>query len=57
MCAICIEEIDDSNMETVECICCKKELGHIGCVCIWIKTNQTCPNCRSSVEQRLSMRE
>jgi hypothetical protein len=56
-CLICIEEIDDSNMETVECICCKKELGHIGCVCIWIKTNQTCPNCRASVKDRLSMRE
>jgi hypothetical protein len=56
-CLICLEEIDDSNIETVKCICCKKELGHIKCVCKWIKTNQTCPNCRASVIDRLSMRE
>jgi hypothetical protein len=56
-CLICLEEIDDSNIETVKCICCKKELGHIMCVCKWIKTKQTCPNCRASVKDRLSMRE
>jgi len=56
-CLICLEEIDDSNIETVKCICCKKELGHINCVYKWIETNQTCPNCRSSIKDRLSMRE
>jgi hypothetical protein len=56
-CLICLEEIDDSNIETVKCICCKKELGHIMCVCKWIKTKQTCPNCRASVKDRLSIRE
>jgi hypothetical protein len=56
-CLICFEEIDDSNIETVKCICCKKELGHITCVCKWTVTKQTCPNCRASVEDRLSMRE
>ena len=56
-CLICLEDIDDMNTETVKCICCKKELGHINCVGMWIKNKQTCPNCRSSVEQRISMRE
>jgi hypothetical protein len=56
-CLICFEEIDDSNIETVKCICCKKELGHISCVCKWTVTKQTCPNCRASVKDRLSMRE
>jgi len=56
-CLICFEEIDDSNIETVKCICCKKELGHITCVCKWTVTKQTCPNCRASVKDRLSMRE
>ena len=56
-CLICLEEIDDMNTETVLCICCKKELGHINCIFNWIKTKQTCPNCRSSVEQRISTRE
>ena len=56
-CLICLEEIDDSNIETVKCICCKKELGHITCVCKWTVTKQTCPNCRASVKDRLSMRE
>ena len=56
ICLICLEEINDSNMETVECICCKKELGHIRCVCKWIQTNQTCPNCRASTKDRLYIR-
>ena len=56
-CLICLEEIDDSNIDTVKCICCKKELGHIRCIFKWIETKQTCPNCRASVKDRLSMRE
>ena len=56
-CLICLEEIDDSNIETVKCICCKKELGHIKCVFTWIVSNQTCPNCRSSLKDRQSIRE
>lgn len=56
-CLICLEEIDDSNIETVKCICCKKELGHIMCVSTWIASNRTCPNCRASTKDRLSMRE
>jgi len=56
-CLICLEEIDDTNTETVLCKCCKKELGHINCVCEWIKSKQTCPNCRSSVLQRISIIE
>ena len=56
-CLICLEEIDDTNTETILCICCKKEIGHINCVCDWIKSKQTCPNCRSGILQRISMRE
>ena len=56
-CLICLEDIDDMNTETVLCICCKKELGHINCISNWIKNKQTCPNCRSNFEQRISMRE
>jgi len=56
-CLICLEEIDDSNIETVKCTCCKKELGHIRCIFKWIETSRTCPNCRASVKDRLSMRE
>jgi hypothetical protein len=54
-CLICLDEIDDANTETVKCIFCKRELGHINCVCKWIGTNQTCPHCRSGIMQRLSM--
>ena len=56
-CLVCLENIDDTNIETVKCICCKKELGHINCICEWIKNKQTCPNCRSNVEQRMVMKE
>ena len=56
-CLICLEDIDDMNTETVLCVCCKKELGHINCMCDWIKNKQTCPNCRSDILQRLSMRD
>ena len=56
-CLNCLEDIDDTNTETVLCVCCKKELGHINCIAKWIENKQTCPNCRSSVEQRLSIKE
>ena len=53
-CLICLEDIDDSNIETIKCKCCNKELGHINCVSKWISLlNSTCPNCRASSEQRL----
>lgn len=55
-CLICLEIIDDANIETVKCRCCKKELGHINCICKWIRVNQTCPNCRSNTEQRTSIK-
>lgn len=56
-CLICLEEFDDSNIETIKCKCCKRELGHINCVITWIASDHTCPNCRASTEDRLSMIE
>jgi hypothetical protein len=56
-CLICLTDIDDTNTQTVKCICCRKELGHIKCVCQWIQNNITCPNCRSTVAQRQRLRE
>ena len=57
ICLICLENTDDNNTDTIKCRCCKRELGHISCILIWIKTKNTCPNCRASVEKRLSIHE
>ena len=57
ICLICLENIDDNNTDTIKCRWCKKELGHISCILTWIKTKNTCPNCRASVEKRLSALE
>lgn len=51
-CYICLSEIDDSNTQTIECISCKKEVGHLVCMAKWIVTNQSCPLCRSTTQQR-----
>jgi hypothetical protein len=51
-CIICLENIDDANIETVKCPCCNKELGHICCVYKWIETSKTCPNCRCDYDKR-----
>jgi hypothetical protein len=55
ICMICLENINEENIETVKCLCCKKELGHIICIFKWIKSNETCPNCRSTIEQRTAI--
>ena len=55
ICMICLENINEENIETVKCFCCKKELGHIICIFKWIKSNETCPNCRSTIEQRIAI--
>ena len=57
ICLICLENIDDNNTDTIKCRCCERELGHISCILTWIKTKNTCPNCRASVEKRLSIHE
>jgi len=51
-CLICIEQIDSI---AVKCPACKKKVGHINCMCKWIKSNNTCPNCRSTINDRLKL--
>lgn len=51
-CFICYTDIEDKNTRTIKGICCKKQLGHISCICKWLLTNQTCILCRSTTEQR-----
>ena len=45
-CLICMEEIEDSEIETAKCPNCKKEIGHTNCIYDWLLTKINCPNCR-----------
>lgn len=51
-CLVCCVDIDDEDQMTIRCVCCRNQLGHIKCLSDWFRTNQTCPLCRSTIEQR-----
>ncbi|KAK4722252.1 hypothetical protein R3W88_012485 [Solanum pinnatisectum] len=48
-CSICIEEIKHGEMVLILPVCCHR--FHYVCIRPWLKENNTCPMCRSSVRE------
>lgn len=47
-CCICLLNITDITMQTESCRVCN-QFFHNQCICNWIKNNDTCPHCRSTM--------
>jgi len=46
MCVLCFELIEKHDM-IIECMTCRKYIGHPICIFKWLESNPTCPLCRS----------
>lgn len=48
-CTICKNDVGELNVSKTQC----KHIFHINCLVKWLKVNNTCPNCRSVIEDEV----